>query len=212
MLVNVVPISSPWPRSARQLSALPPCRCVPVLRAGRAQIPHPECGSTQLQFAVCPVGDSTTGRQREYPPSSRSMLPGPILPGRELHTLPSLPETRRTRRVLIENTELLGRWVPSRRKMGSVYFCQSVVVTLLGHGFLDAPFVNLLRLRPWGRKVAETRTEAIASQGRLPQPATVESPTCQQGISGGPGGGVNCEETFLDYTQVKAVNVADYPG
>lgn len=33
-----------------------------------------------------------------------------------------------------------------------------------------------------------------------------------QGISGGPGGGVNCEETFLDYTQVKAVYVADYPG
>ena len=33
-----------------------------------------------------------------------------------------------------------------------------------------------------------------------------------QGISGGPGGGVNCEETFLDYTQVKAVYVTDYPG
>jgi aldehyde dehydrogenase (NAD+) len=33
-----------------------------------------------------------------------------------------------------------------------------------------------------------------------------------QGISGGPGGGVNCEDTFLDYTQVKAVYVADYPG
>jgi aldehyde dehydrogenase (NAD+) len=33
-----------------------------------------------------------------------------------------------------------------------------------------------------------------------------------QGISGGPGGGVNCEETFLDYTQVKAVYVADYPA
>ncbi len=33
-----------------------------------------------------------------------------------------------------------------------------------------------------------------------------------QGISGGPGGGVNCEETFRDYTQVKAVYVADYPG
>lgn len=33
-----------------------------------------------------------------------------------------------------------------------------------------------------------------------------------QGISGGPGGGVNCQETFLDYTQVKAVYVADYPG
>lgn len=33
-----------------------------------------------------------------------------------------------------------------------------------------------------------------------------------QGISGGPGGGVNCEETFLDYTQVKAVYVAEYPG
>ena len=33
-----------------------------------------------------------------------------------------------------------------------------------------------------------------------------------QGISGGPGGGVNCEETFLDYTQVKAVYVSDYPG
>lgn len=33
-----------------------------------------------------------------------------------------------------------------------------------------------------------------------------------QGISGGPGAGVNCEDTFLDYTQVKAVYVADYPG
>jgi len=33
-----------------------------------------------------------------------------------------------------------------------------------------------------------------------------------QGISGGPGGGVNCEETFRDYTQVKAVYVANYPG
>ncbi|MEC8556405.1 MAG: aldehyde dehydrogenase family protein [Planctomycetota bacterium] len=32
-----------------------------------------------------------------------------------------------------------------------------------------------------------------------------------QGISGGPGGGVNCEETFFDYTQVKAVYVGDYP-
>ena len=33
-----------------------------------------------------------------------------------------------------------------------------------------------------------------------------------QGISGGPGGGVNCEETLLDYTQVKAVYVSEYPG
>jgi len=33
-----------------------------------------------------------------------------------------------------------------------------------------------------------------------------------QGISGGPGGGVNCEDTFLDYTQVKAVYVTEYPG
>jgi aldehyde dehydrogenase (NAD+) len=33
-----------------------------------------------------------------------------------------------------------------------------------------------------------------------------------QGISGGPGGGVNCEETFRDYTQVKAVYVSEYPG
>ncbi|MFO0803740.1 MAG: aldehyde dehydrogenase family protein [Gemmataceae bacterium] len=33
-----------------------------------------------------------------------------------------------------------------------------------------------------------------------------------QGISGGPGGGVNCEETFLDYTQVKAIYAAKYPG
>lgn len=32
-----------------------------------------------------------------------------------------------------------------------------------------------------------------------------------QGISGGPGGGVNCEETFLDYTQVRAVYVSEYP-
>ena len=33
-----------------------------------------------------------------------------------------------------------------------------------------------------------------------------------QGISGGPGGGVNCEDTFLDYTQVKAIYAAEYPG
>jgi aldehyde dehydrogenase (NAD+) len=33
-----------------------------------------------------------------------------------------------------------------------------------------------------------------------------------QGISGGPGGGVNCEDTFRDYTQVKAIYVAEYPG
>jgi aldehyde dehydrogenase (NAD+) len=33
-----------------------------------------------------------------------------------------------------------------------------------------------------------------------------------QGISGGPGGGVNCEDTILDYTQVKAVYAAEYPG
>ncbi len=33
-----------------------------------------------------------------------------------------------------------------------------------------------------------------------------------QGISGGPGAGVNCEDTLRDYTQVKAVYVADYPG
>jgi aldehyde dehydrogenase (NAD+) len=33
-----------------------------------------------------------------------------------------------------------------------------------------------------------------------------------QGISGGPGSGVNCEETFQDYTQVKAIYVGKYPG
>lgn len=33
-----------------------------------------------------------------------------------------------------------------------------------------------------------------------------------QGISGGPGGGVNCEDTFYDYTQVKAIYAAEYPG
>ena len=32
-----------------------------------------------------------------------------------------------------------------------------------------------------------------------------------QGISGGPGSGVNCEDTFRDYTQVKAIYVAKYP-
>ncbi len=36
-------------------------------------------------------------------------------------------------------------------------------------------------------------------------------PYSGQGISGGPGAGVNCEETLKDYTQVKAVYVADYP-
>ena len=33
-----------------------------------------------------------------------------------------------------------------------------------------------------------------------------------QGISGGPGGGVNCSDTLRDYTQVKAIYVANYPG
>ena len=33
-----------------------------------------------------------------------------------------------------------------------------------------------------------------------------------QGISGGPGGGVSCEETLHDYLQVKAIYVTDYPG
>ena len=37
-------------------------------------------------------------------------------------------------------------------------------------------------------------------------------PYSGQGISGGPGAGVNCEETFRDYTQVKAMYVADFPG
>ena len=32
------------------------------------------------------------------------------------------------------------------------------------------------------------------------------------GISGGPGAGVNCRETFSDYTQTTAVYVSDYPG
>lgn len=36
-------------------------------------------------------------------------------------------------------------------------------------------------------------------------------PYSGQGISGGPGAGVNCEETLTDYTQVKAVYAADYP-
>jgi aldehyde dehydrogenase (NAD+) len=31
-----------------------------------------------------------------------------------------------------------------------------------------------------------------------------------QGISGGPGAGVNCEETFTDYTQIKAIYVSQY--
>ena len=31
-----------------------------------------------------------------------------------------------------------------------------------------------------------------------------------QGISGGPGAGVNCEETFTDYTQVKAIYLSQY--
>jgi len=33
-----------------------------------------------------------------------------------------------------------------------------------------------------------------------------------QGISGGPGGGVNCVETLRDYTQSKAIYVSEYPG
>ena len=33
-----------------------------------------------------------------------------------------------------------------------------------------------------------------------------------QGISGGPGGGVNCEETIRDYLQVKSIFVNNYPA
>jgi len=33
-----------------------------------------------------------------------------------------------------------------------------------------------------------------------------------QGISGGPGGGVNCEETLRDYLQTESIFVAPYPG
>ena len=33
-----------------------------------------------------------------------------------------------------------------------------------------------------------------------------------QGISGGPGGGVYCADPLQDYTQTKAIYVADYPG
>ena len=29
---------------------------------------------------------------------------------------------------------------------------------------------------------------------------------------GNVGGGVNCEDTFLDYTQVKAIYATEYPG
>ena len=36
-------------------------------------------------------------------------------------------------------------------------------------------------------------------------------PYSGQGISGGPGGGVNCEETIRDYLQVKSIFVTDYP-
>ena len=32
-----------------------------------------------------------------------------------------------------------------------------------------------------------------------------------QGISGGPGGGVNCEDTLRDYLQIKSIFVQDYP-
>jgi len=37
-------------------------------------------------------------------------------------------------------------------------------------------------------------------------------PYAGQGISGGPGAGVNCEETFTDYTELKAIYVSDYPS
>jgi len=33
-----------------------------------------------------------------------------------------------------------------------------------------------------------------------------------QGISGGPGGGVNCADTLRDYTQTKSIYVGEYPG
>ena len=35
-------------------------------------------------------------------------------------------------------------------------------------------------------------------------------PYSGQGISGGPGAGVNCEETIRDYLQVKSIFVTDY--
>jgi NAD-dependent aldehyde dehydrogenases len=62
------------------------------------------------------------------------------------------------------------------------------------------------------------RGVALAKQfrdGRARSTATTRSPTAavrRAGHLGGPGGGVNCEETFLDYTQVKAVYVAEYPS
>jgi len=37
-------------------------------------------------------------------------------------------------------------------------------------------------------------------------------PYSGMGISGGPGGGVNCAETLRDYTQTKAIYVGEYPG
>ena len=37
-------------------------------------------------------------------------------------------------------------------------------------------------------------------------------PYSGQGISGGPGAGVNCAETLRDYLQIKAIFVSDYPG
>ena len=74
----------------------------------------------------------------------------------------------------------------------------------------------------WAR-ASGPRTSHAASRS----PSSFRDGTCQvnchnsiayglpyggQGISGGPGGGVNCEETFLDYTQVKAVYVGEYPA
>ena len=37
-------------------------------------------------------------------------------------------------------------------------------------------------------------------------------PYAGQGISGGPGGGVNCADTLRDYTRTKAIYVAEYSG
>ena len=77
-------------------------------------------------------------------------------------------------------------------------------------------------LRTWGRASGRRTSSAAwpSPSSSATEPAQVNChnsiayglPYGGQGISGGPGGGVNCEETFLDYTQVKAVYVADYPG
>jgi acyl-CoA reductase-like NAD-dependent aldehyde dehydrogenase len=66
-----------------------------------------------------------------------------------------------------------------------------------------------------GHRARRGNGQAVPRRHRanqLPHSIAYGLPYGGQGISGGPGGGVNCEETFSRLHAVKAVYVAEYPG